>query len=432
MKFFHKKASWQFWIILGYVITIVMFSSFWLWQLFYETPNEAYSSLKEQATIAANSITTKVSYDTTFEEFSIFLDQFIEKENDINVGLFDTQGHDVANTNSFFLADENQKETILENNNTLSFHKVIDNEEYIYSLAPCFVDGQTYILQVSYERKYITKTILPRQVRESGILFFSILITSIICFFCYYQTFLTVYRLDKIRSHFVANASHELKTPVTGLKLLSESIIRALNKNNYSLACDFAKRIDSETERLKTIINSLINTSRYESIINSKSKKNYNLFETVDIKSIVKKSFEDYRMLAESKGLEYYLIDNIPNSSHVLTRIPLSSGSILIGNLLSNAISYTQEGTITTSISVYNGSILLSVTDTGIGITKQEQNMVFERFYRSKKTASANPQSTGLGLSIVKDIVSAANGEIRLDSKPDKGTKIEILLPLIN
>lgn len=231
-------------------------------------------------------------------------------------------------------------------------------------------------------------------------------------------------KLETMRKDFVANVSHELKTPLTSIKGFVETL-KAGAANKKELRDKFLNIIDIESSRLSSLIEDLLVLSDIENNNNNKSKE-----ENIDVNNTVNEIIEVLSELAKKKNIK---ISNKTNEK--LPNIYGNKGWFkqMIINLVDNAIKYTPEGGIVTII-VYTleENLIIKVKDTGIGIDKEHINRLFERFYRVDKARSRKVGGTGLGLAIVKHILITFKGDIKVVSKINKGTEFEIKIPIEN
>lgn len=228
----------------------------------------------------------------------------------------------------------------------------------------------------------------------------------------------SIRNLENMRKDFVSNVSHELRTPLTSIGGFVETLkIKELDDESKEKALDI---IEFETERLKGLINELLNLSKIESI---KEVKQTGL---IDIKD---DTFEVIRLLEpQIKDNDIRMDLNIDDSLNLINGDKDLFKQVLI-NLIENAIRYNNPGVnIIVSLSNYGKGIRLIVEDNGIGISKEDMERIFERFYRVDKSRSNTKKGTGLGLAIVKHIVLYFDGEIEVDSNIGKGTKFIVTL----
>ena len=233
------------------------------------------------------------------------------------------------------------------------------------------------------------------------------------------QDMTNIRRLEKIRQDFIANISHELRTPIASCKAIVETLQNgAINDKN--IAEDFLQRMHVETDKLAQMVNELGELSRIESGELILKLEPMNIGE-------VAASVTD-RLKAQADRAQLSINLDIPtNLPHVMgdrNRIE----QVLV-NLIHNAIKFTpQSGRITISARVHDGSVLTSISDTGIGIPEDDLPHIFERFYKVDKARSGG--GTGLGLAIAKHIVQAHGGDIRAESEEGKGSTFIFSLPI--
>lgn len=225
-------------------------------------------------------------------------------------------------------------------------------------------------------------------------------------------------RTEQIRSEFVANASHELKTPLTAIKgfveLMEADIITEPEQIKGYLG-----RIQTETERMIELINDILHLSELESLHMDAG------FATVSMKLIAQRAAESVALSAHKR----HITIEVDGDMGTLRANPDRMMQLAL-NLIDNAVKYNRpDGCVHVNIATQDGQVLFSVRDTGVGIPPEAQQRVFERFYRVDKGRSRRQGGTGLGLSIVKHIVGLYHGNLQLDSHVGKGTCITISLP---
>ncbi|HWO75508.1 MAG TPA: ATP-binding protein [Bacillus sp. (in: firmicutes)] len=227
-------------------------------------------------------------------------------------------------------------------------------------------------------------------------------------------------RLEQMRKDFVANVSHELKTPITSIKGFSETLLDGALHDPATLE-NFLKIIQKESDRLQSLVQDLLELSRIE-----QSGFTLNL-QSVHIKDLVDDVIAILQPKAESREIQ--LQSNINLRQYKMNADPYRIKQMII-NLVNNALTYTQAGGLV-EVNVFEKDqwMVLQVKDTGIGIEKQELPRIFERFYRVDKARSRNSGGTGLGLAIVKHLVEAHKGKIEVESQVGEGTTFTIYLP---
>ncbi len=219
---------------------------------------------------------------------------------------------------------------------------------------------------------------------------------------------------EALRREFTANVSHELKTPLTAISGTAEAIEHGLIQPTD--IPHFADNIYQESQRLIRLVEDIIRLSRLEESDFSGQ------MQPVDLAGLVRATAERFVPIAQKSGIQIQ-VETVPCT---LEGIP-SILEEIIYNLCDNAVKYNREnGTVRVSLQRREGQILLAVQDTGIGIPADQQERIFERFYRVDKSHSKEVGGTGLGLSIVKHGVACHGGKIRLESEPGRGTLIEI------
>jgi len=227
-------------------------------------------------------------------------------------------------------------------------------------------------------------------------------------------------RLDRSRNQFVSNASHELKTPLATMKILLESLIYQPDMP-ADLRGEFMQDLNHEIDRLTGIITDLLTLTQMDSRRMELRPSMVNLSELAE---------ETLRLLtpaAEQRG--QVLTGHIqPGCNLVADRSKLGQ---IIYNLTENGLKYTPDGgEVTVSLRTEGRSAILTVKDNGVGIPKEDQAHIFERFYRVDKARSRETGGTGLGLSIVRQLVSLHKGVITVDSAPGEGSTFTVKLPM--
>ena len=227
-------------------------------------------------------------------------------------------------------------------------------------------------------------------------------------------------KLDNMRKEFVADVSHELKTPITSIKGYSETLLDG--------DCDketekhFLHVIDDNADRMEKLVQDLLTLSKYDSdrVTNKPTE-----FDLGDLAKSCKEKF-DIEIKKKNQAVNCFVTADVPNvyaDRDGIERVIL--------NILSNSIKYTPEGG---KIDIYVGYVhndaYIKIKDTGIGIPKKDLDRIFERFYRVDKARSRQLGGTGLGLSIAKEIIDKNNGSINIKSKVDEGTEVVIQIPV--
>ncbi|MDP4159563.1 MAG: ATP-binding protein [Bacillota bacterium] len=233
------------------------------------------------------------------------------------------------------------------------------------------------------------------------------------------QDITKIRKLEQLRTEFVSNVTHELKTPLTSIRGFIETLKNGAI-NNEKVANRFLDIIDIEAERLYALINDILQLSEIETKLKETD------LVSLSLKSLIDAVFEVLQTIANEKNISLH--NQV--SEEVILKANKNRMKQLILNLVDNGIKYnTQNGSVTVDAYREQGKVIISVKDTGIGIPSEHISRVFERFYRVDKGRSRNLGGTGLGLSIVKHIVNLYNGDIKVNSEVGKGTEFTIQIP---
>ena len=226
-------------------------------------------------------------------------------------------------------------------------------------------------------------------------------------------------RLDETRRDFVANISHELKTPIGAIGLLAETLQGATDDPEAVLK--FASSLQREASRLGHIVQEIIELSRLQAATEVKNSAEIRLAD------LISDSLERVRILAESKNMR--LVADLDDS--ILIEVSYEQIATAITNLFENAINYSDPGgQVGISLKRVDNFAEIVVTDSGVGIALEDQARIFERFYRVDASRSRETGGTGLGLAIVKHIALNHGGEISVFSKPGLGSTFTLTLPI--
>jgi len=225
-------------------------------------------------------------------------------------------------------------------------------------------------------------------------------------------------RMEASRRDFVANVSHELKTPVGAMGLLAEALLASAD--DPEAVRPFAERVLVEANRLATMIGELIELSRLQGADPLPD------LGVVDVDAVVNEAISRHKVLADNA--EITITTDTPSDFQVLGDETLLVTAL--ANLVSNAIAYSPHGSpVSISRRRKDGFVEIAVTDRGIGITTKDQQRVFERFFRNDKARSRATGGSGLGLAIVKHVAANHNGTITLWSQPGTGSTFTLAIP---
>jgi two-component system sensor histidine kinase SenX3 len=226
-------------------------------------------------------------------------------------------------------------------------------------------------------------------------------------------------RLEETRRDFVANISHELKTPIGAIALLAETLQGATDDS--AAVMKFAGSLQREANRLGHIVQEIIELSRLQAASHLPDA------QMVSLNEVINDAFDRTRILAEMKQMK--VVANLTESVSVPGNYDQLATAIT--NLIENAINYSDEnGQVGIALTKNSDSAEIVVTDSGVGIAPEDQGRIFERFYRVDPSRSRETGGTGLGLAIVKHIALNHGGEISVFSKPGLGSTFTLVLPI--
>ncbi|OIH98014.1 MULTISPECIES: cell wall metabolism sensor histidine kinase WalK [unclassified Curtobacterium] len=225
-------------------------------------------------------------------------------------------------------------------------------------------------------------------------------------------------RIDEVRRDFVANISHELKTPIGAIGLLAETLVVAADEPEH--VRKFAAQLISESERLGALTKDIIELSRLQSVDALQNS------EDTGIDKIVQAAVDANEVVARARHIE------LVRAKKTKLRVMGDPGllQVAVSNLIANAVKYSPDRTrVGVGVRSSKGFVEIAVTDQGVGIPEADLDRVFERFYRVDPARSRATGGTGLGLAIVKHVVGNHGGDVRVWSQPGKGSTFTIRLP---
>ncbi len=227
-------------------------------------------------------------------------------------------------------------------------------------------------------------------------------------------------RVHEVRRDFVANISHELKTPIGALSLLSEAVLGA--KDDPESVKKFATRMQSEAKRLTDLVQEIIQLSRVQ------DSDPLKIAQEFGVNDLIKEAIDQCRTTADARKISV----NFAESIDCEVKGDREQLIMAIHNLVENAINYSPEGTtVSITSKVENSIVNIMITDQGIGIPESDIERIFERFYRVDPARSRQTGGTGLGLSIVKHVINKHGGEITVWSSENVGSTFSIRLPIL-
>lgn len=226
--------------------------------------------------------------------------------------------------------------------------------------------------------------------------------------------------VEVTRDEFVSNVSHELKTPLSSIKVLCESILIQEDVPT-DMYVEFLQDINSEIDRMTEIVTDLLTLVKLDQKEMSLNKRTFKM--DILVLDIIKR----LKNISDAKGIKLTVVIN-DEADMYADEMKIS---LAISNVIENAIKYTEQGSVTVTLSKDHQNIFVLVEDTGIGIKKEELDKIFTRFYRVDKTRDRETGGTGLGLSITHSAILLHNGSIRVDSKEGEGSKFRIRIPIV-
>lgn len=227
--------------------------------------------------------------------------------------------------------------------------------------------------------------------------------------------------VDQIRTDFVAAASHELKTPVAGIELVSETALLALKDGDTETATGFIQQLQGEASNLRRLVTDLLDLSRFETAVDTHS--------VADVRHVVHTTLLSHRVTAEAKGLELASDFSALGDEEVFVKGSPTDVTIMLDNLVDNALAYTDSGEVLISVEATFDEVAIEVSDSGIGIPPSEIARIFERFYRVDQSRSRASGGTGLGLALVKHAAERLGGTVEVESVVGDGSRFTVTLP---
>ncbi len=225
----------------------------------------------------------------------------------------------------------------------------------------------------------------------------------------------------KLKSDFVSSVSHEFKTPITSIKALTERLLEGTVKDKERIK-EYYSVIAQDTENLNHLVGNILDISIME-----EGKKQYD-FEETDFKGWLEQITSEF--FSKATGRRNKFLASVTDPS-IQVSIDRNAMKLAITNLLDNAVKFSSENSeIRVILEKQGNNLLLKIIDEGIGIPTHEQAKIFEKFYRAKSALDYSTTGTGLGLTIVKQIIDAHEGEVQVSSEPGRGSTFKILLPL--
>lgn len=230
-------------------------------------------------------------------------------------------------------------------------------------------------------------------------------------------------RLNAMRRDFIANVSHELKTPIAAVGLLSEAVREAAD--DPELVSEFAKSLIKESKRLASLSRDIIQLSEAQSTLRLED------LETVDLRELVEDEIDAHLNFAEQQGVRLRVVDKSKPERDAYIQGRAGSLATAIANVVSNAIRHSPEGErVRVKMAHKKDYFTVTVSDHGEGIAEEHIERIFERFYRIDGARSRDDGGTGLGLSIARHSLRAHGGDITVKSEPGVGSRFTLIFPL--
>lgn len=228
--------------------------------------------------------------------------------------------------------------------------------------------------------------------------------------------------VEAMRREFIANVSHELKTPLAAIKGYAETVEDAM-RDDPDAAFHFMGQIRTQCFRLEKLVADMMQLARAQA-----GKKNFE-FSAVSVVECIQGAVLTNQPIADQKGIELKS-PNAGQDAGAIAFADFDATVTMVNNLISNAVRYTETGgTVEVDLRVVDRFIQLTVTDNGVGISPSDQERIFERFYRVEKSRESIDGGTGIGLALVKNLATAMAGEVRVTSTRGEGAVFEVLLP---
>lgn len=420
-----KALSWRFWFITGYLVVALVFIICSIVFVYHPINNEVVNHQTETLIATAQASANALA---DCDDAQTFVDEATHNT-ELRMSVIAQDGA--------VLADSELNATTLDNHlnreeitaalagevGTAQRTSESDTIERIYVAVPAEFQGTAVVLRIS-EPSTAVEVITTNARTSTFIVVITGCIVIVVAALISLHTSRAPFRqLNQVRSDFVANASHELKTPVAGIRLLSEAIRDAAESHNTSSLMLFLDRLDSETERLQRLVVDLLDLSRLETTPHHAQRLR------TDIHTTLVTSYVAHKNEAAAKNLDLVFDDRSSTHDNCYVNMEPSDASLIFDNLIENAIMYTDEGSIVVTFEPRAHELAVMVEDTGIGIPQADQTRIFERFYRVDKARSRKVGGTGLGLSLVRHAVERAHGTIHVQSTVGTGTQFIVTIP---
>ena len=420
--------GWRRWFFGGYVLVSAVLVT--VWGFFITGPAAQTIEQRQQEGLIAVANATGVALQTSSQPPDEILARIAASEN-LRLTLIAADGTVLAESIKSDGPMENHADRV-EVRDALAGGVGIDQREsetdgvdYLYVAVPCTYQGELAVVRVSRTMERVNKLMSNYLWVSVGLVVAALVVALITAWLVSRRAVAPVQRLEQVRTDFVANASHELKTPVAGIRLLSESLTKANEAGDTDAMRELLNRLGHESARLQSLACDLMDLSRLEADLRPQS-----LETTCDLASVLYASYAAHLSQAEARGIVLEMHDQLPEGQPCRVALSATDTTLIVNNLIDNAIVYTDKGSVSLRISVEGGGAVLVVADTGIGIPPADQERVFERFYRVDTARSRASGGTGLGLSLVRHAVERGGGSVELSSQVGVGSTFVVTLPI--
>lgn len=411
--------------VVGYVIAAVVFIICSITFIYAPLNNEIGQRQSDNLATSARACANALSYANDAE---LFVTSTTEAS-DLRVTIIDADGTVIADSEVDASTMENHanreevRTALAGDIGTSQRTSTTDGRSWLYVAVPASFEGKEVVLRVSEPSAAFSMITQSAEVASITVIIGGCIIVLIVAFIAYKRSHAPIKKFNQVRSDFVANASHELKTPVAGIRLLSEAIRDAADIEDKKSLNLFLDRLDNEAQRLQHLVIDLLDLSRLEEAPDPERNPR------TDLHSTLMTSMLAHQNGAEAKDLKLVLDDRSKADDACCADMEPSDASLVFDNLIENAIMYTDEGSILVTFEPRAHEIVISVKDTGIGIPQSDQSRVFERFYRVNKARSREVGGTGLGLSLVRHAVERSHGRVSVKSTPGEGSEFTVTFP---
>lgn len=418
-------SSWQALLLRGYALVVALIAAVWAFSLAGPMSSTLEESQREGLLLVARA--TSVAIETG----EVPADQVVSQvayDDDLRLTLVSQTGEVLAESSDAGMTNHaSRPEVIAALEGDVGYDRRVsetDGIEYLYVAIPCNYRGDSCVLRVCMPVSQAHAQVNSLRWTSVLLLAASTLLAAGTALLMVRRAAVPISRLERIRTDFVANASHELKTPVAGIRLLSDSIGAASEDGDLEATRSLSARLSREVTRLQNLVTDLMDLSRLEDESRTSSAAS-----TCDAATIVATAVESRLPNIRDRKLVLELDESGWDDGRRM-RMSAADATLVVDNLLDNAIAYTEEGTITVRLATQDDAAVIEVADTGIGIPARDQERIFERFYRVDKARSREEGGTGLGLALVRHAVNRTGGSISVESELGKGSTFTVRIPL--